>query len=265
MGLREVSQEDVLSITGLSLRFGGTQALDDVSLDVADGNIVGIIGPNGAGKSSLLNCVSGFYRAEAGAIVLEGVELTRLQPFQVARLGVARTFQNVELFRDASALENIMLGRHLHMKTSVLAAALRWGPGLREEVRHRRKVEEVIAFLEIERLRHVAVGKLSYGQQKLVEIGRAMAVEPKLLLLDEPTSGMNREEKEDVARFLLRLKYEMGLTQVLIEHDTRFIGDLCDSVVVLDFGKLIASGVPRDVLRAEAVVEAYVGRTATEQ
>jgi branched-chain amino acid transport system ATP-binding protein len=248
-----------LEIQNLSLAFGGNRVLREVSFEVPQGSIFGIVGPNGAGKTSLLNCINGVYRPSAGQILFEGRRLTGLRPAAVARSGIARTFQNVELFRDATALDNIMLGRDLHMRTNIFTAALYWGPGRRDEIAHRLAVERVIEFLEIESFRKRAVSSLSWGQQKLIEIARALATEPRLLLLDEPTSGMNREEKEDVARFIVRMKHEMGMTQVLIEHDIRFVSDLCDHVVVLDFGELLAAGSPGEVMRDPRVVEAYVG------
>jgi branched-chain amino acid transport system ATP-binding protein len=250
-----------LEISGIELAFGGNQALAGVSFGVPKGSIFGIVGPNGAGKTSLLNCINGFYRAQAGEIRFESERISGLRPNQIAVKGIGRTFQNIELFREATALDNIMLGRHIHMKSNLLTAAAYWGPGRREEAKHRHAVERVIEFLEIEALRKRHVANLSWGQQKLVEIGRALATEPRLLLLDEPTSGMNREEKEDVARFIVRMKHEMGMTQVLIEHDLRFVSDLCDHVVVLDFGEVIAAGSPAEVWEDARVVEAYVGGT----
>jgi branched-chain amino acid transport system ATP-binding protein len=248
-----------LVVDGLKLSFGGVDVLRGVGFEVPRGSIFGLVGPNGAGKTSLLNCANGFYRPRTGAVHFEGERITGLRPSQIARRGIARTFQNVELIRDTTALNNIMLGRDIHMRTNVATAALYWGPGRRAEVEHRVKVESVIEFLEIEALRKQMVANLSYGQQKMVEIARALATEPRLLLLDEPTSGMNREEKEDVARFIIRMKHEMGMTQILIEHDIRFVSDLCDQVVVLDFGEVIAAGDPKDVWRNERVIEAYMG------
>jgi branched-chain amino acid transport system ATP-binding protein len=251
--------DPVLVIEDVSLAFGGNRALDTVSFGVPAGSVFGIVGPNGAGKTSLLNCINGFYRPMSGRILFEGTSITGLPPYEIARRGIGRTFQNVELFQHATTLDNIMLGRHLHMRSSVFAAALHWGPGRREEARNRLAVERVIKFLEIEDLRKRAVANLPWGMQKLVEIGRALATEPRLLLLDEPTSGMNREEKEDVARAIVRMKREMGIAQVLIEHDMRFVSDLCDQVVVLDFGQVIAAGTPAEISRDQRVIDAYIG------
>jgi branched-chain amino acid transport system ATP-binding protein len=252
-----------LVVEQVVLTFGGIKALDDVSLEVPRGKVVGIIGPNGAGKTSLLNCINGVYRPAHGSIRFEGAEVTTMKPYQVARAGISRTFQNIELVDEATAVESIMIGRHRHMKQSLLSAALFWGPGRREEMRQRAVVEEIIEFLDIATLRHRPAGSLAAGQRKVVEIGRALASEPKLLLLDEPSSGMTREEKEDVARFILRMKRERDMTQVLIEHDIRFVSDLCDLVHVLDFGRVIASGTPEDVMADEAVIEAYIGKEAS--
>jgi branched-chain amino acid transport system ATP-binding protein len=253
------SDQPQFMVEDLSLSFGGIDVLRGVSFQVPRGSIFGLVGPNGAGKTSLLNCANGFYRPRAGRILFEGQHISGMRPAQIARRGIARTFQNVELVRDTTALNNIMLGRDLHMRTNLATAALYWGPGRRAEVAHRMKVEAVIEFLEIESLRKQLVANLSYGQQKLVEIARALATEPRLLLLDEPTSGMNREEKEDVARFIVRMKHEMGMTQILIEHDIRFVTDLCDEIVVLDFGEVIAAGGPNEVWRDERVIQAYIG------
>lgn len=248
-----------LAIKDLALAFGGNQVLDGVSFTVPKGSTFGIVGPNGAGKTSLLNCINGFYRPQRGVVLFEDSPISELRPPAIARRGVGRTFQNVELFRDATALDNIMLGRHMHMHANIVDAALYWGRGRRDERENRLVVERIIEFLEIEALRKRLVANISWGQQKLVEIARALATEPRLLLLDEPTSGMNTEEKEDVARYIVRMKQEMGMTQVLIEHDIRFVTDLCDYVVVLDFGKVIAAGTPEEVWKDERVVEAYVG------
>jgi len=253
-----------LEIKELSLAFGGVKALAGVSFDVRVGEVAAIIGPNGAGKTSILNCVSGLYRPQEGQVLFTGgagetADLTRKKPHQIARLGVARSFQNIELFRHMTVLENLMLGRHIHMRGGVLDAAFyRWRQRP-EEIENRREVEEVIDFLEIESIRHKPVGTLPYGLQKRVELGRALALDPQLLLLDEPMAGMNSEEKEDMARFVLDINEERGITTVLIEHDMGVVMDLSDWVVVLDFGVVIAAGTPDDVRRNPAVVQAYLG------
>ena len=240
------------------------KALSDVSLDVREGEVVAIIGPNGAGKTSLLNCISGLYRPQAGEILFsppggEEVSLLKKPPHQIATLGVARSFQNIELFRHMTVLENLMLGRHVHMRGGILSAAFyRWRQRP-EEIENRRRVEDVIDFLEIEAIRRKPVGTLPYGLQKRVELGRALALDPKLLLLDEPMAGMNSEEKEDMARFVLDISEEWEITTVLIEHDMGVVMDLSDWVVVLDFGEVIAAGTPDDVRRDTAVVQAYLG------
>ncbi len=254
-----------LEISGLTLSFGGVRALDDVALDVRHGEVFAIIGPNGAGKTSLLNSISGLYRPQQGSITYssapgdEPVSLLGRAPHRVAQLGVARSFQNIELFRAMTVLENLMLGRHIHMRGNVLTCGIYWGSQRREEILHRAAVEDVIDFLEIENLRHQAVGTLAYGLQKRVELARALALDPKLLLLDEPMAGMNIEEKEDMARFILDVNEERGVTTVLIEHDMGVVMDLSDRVAVLDFGRSIACGTP-DHVRADAeVIRAYLG------
>ena len=253
-----------LSLDGVSLRFGGVSALTDVSLEVVDRELLALIGPNGAGKTSILNCISGLYRPQEGRIVFadrEGVDhqLTRLPPHRIARLGVARTFQNIELFKHMTVLENIMLGRHVHMRGGVVTGGLYWGRQEAIEIDHRRRVEEVIDFLNLEPYRRATVGNLAYGIQKLVELGRALALDPDVLLLDEPLAGMNAEEKESMARFILDVHEEWGVTPVVIDHDMDVIMDISDRVAVLDFGRVIAHGTPEEIRADEAVIEAYLG------
>lgn len=250
----------ILQVESIDLSFGAVQALSGVSVDVYRGEILAIIGPNGAGKTSLLNVINGFYRPQKGRIVfLEQERPKNIRPYQVARQGIARTFQNVALFKGMSTLDNIMTGRTLHTRTNVLSQALYWGRALREEEAQRRRVEEVIDFLEIQSIRKTPVGRLPYGLQKRVELGRALAAEPELLLLDEPMAGMNVEEKEDMSRFILDIRDEFGVTCVLIEHDMGVVMDISDRVVVLDYGRKIADGPPHDVRTDQEVIEAYLG------
>jgi len=248
-----------LEVRGVSLRFGGVRALTEVSFGVNDGELFSIIGPNGAGKTSMLNVVNGFYHPNHGAITFKGRTRARMQPFEAARGGIARTFQNVALFKGMSALDNIMAGRSLKVRRGLLWQVLRYGPALAEEVEHRRKVEEIIDFLEIETIRKVPVGRLPYGLQKRVELGRALAMEPDLLLLDEPMAGMNLEEKEDMSRFIVDVNNHYGTTIALIEHDMAVVMDLSDRVAVLDHGVKIADGTPDEVKKSQAVIDAYLG------
>lgn len=253
----------ILEVNNLTLRFGGVVALDDVSYEVKEGEIFSLIGPNGAGKTSMLNCISGLYRPNEGSIQFKGSPITHLKPFKRASLGIARAFQNIELFPHLSVLDNLMLGRHVRMKTGVLAGGVFFGKAQREEIEHREKVEQVIDFLEIEHIRNTPVGTLSYGLQKRVEVGRALSLEPDLLLLDEPMAGMNTEEKEDMARYIIDIHEEMKTTIVLIEHDMGVVMDLSDHIAVLDFGKLIGYGTPTEIQNNQRVIEAYLGEENT--
>jgi branched-chain amino acid transport system ATP-binding protein len=252
----------ILDVRNLDLAFGGVKALSDVSFDVREHEIRAIIGPNGAGKSSLLNCINGVYQPQRGSISLRGRTFRHMKPRQVAEMGVARTFQNLALFKGMSVLDNIMTGRNLKMRSNLLLQALRWGPAGREEIAHRESVERIIDFLEIQAWRKTPVGRLPYGLQKRVDLGRALAMEPSVLLLDEPMAGMNVEEKQDMCRFILDVNDEFGTTIVLIEHDMGVVMDISDRVVVLDYGRKIGDGTPHEVRDNEDVIRAYLGTDA---
>jgi branched-chain amino acid transport system ATP-binding protein len=266
-----------IRVDNISLQFGGTKALTDVSVEIRDNEILAIIGPNGAGKTCLLNCLNGFYKPQKGEIFFDGKRITRIRPDRAARLGLARTFQNIELYTGLSALDNIMAARHVLMKQNVLADLLYFGPAHKEEIKHRRTVEEIIDFLEIEAIRKKTVGVLPYGMRKRVELGRALALEPKILLLDEPMAGMNLEEKEDIARFVVDIFEGQGDTYpntpilrdgvsciIMVEHDMGVVMDVADRIVVLDFGKKIAEGTPVEIRENPRVIAAYLGEPRKE-
>ena len=251
--------EVILELEHISLAFGGVKALTDISFNVREHEIRAIIGPNGAGKSSMLNVINGVYTPQQGSIRFDGKEFARMSPRRAAEMGVARTFQNLALFKGMSVLDNIMTGRNLRMKCNLFQQALWVGPALREEIAHRQKVEQIIDFLEIQHIRKTAVGALPYGLQKRVDLGRALAMEPQILLLDEPMAGMNVEEKQDMCRFILDISDQFGTTIVLIEHDMGVVMDISDRVVVLDYGKKIGDGTPDEVRNNQDVINAYLG------
>ena len=252
----------LLEIREVSKAFGGVQAVMRVSLEVQKGEILSVIGPNGAGKTTVLNMINGFYHSDSGRIVLDGTDVSDFSPSRIAALGVARTFQNIALFKGMTVIDNLMLGRHVHMTNGVFRSMFYWGPGRREEVAHRKVVEDIIDFLEIEAIRKLPAGSLPYGLQKRVELGRALALHPKVLLLDEPMTGMNVEEKEDMARFILDVNDEWGTTMILIEHDMGVVMDISERVVVLDLGAKIAEGSPAEVKAHPLVIKAYLGTKA---
>jgi branched-chain amino acid transport system ATP-binding protein len=249
----------ILKVEGVCLAFGGVKALTDISFDVREHEIRAIIGPNGAGKSSMLNVINGVYHPQQGKVTYRGHTRTAMEPHFAAQNGIARTFQSLALFKGMSVLDNLLAGRNLMIRSNILLQALRVGPALREEVHHRKRVEEIIDFLEIQHVRKTPVGRLPYGLQKRVDLGRALAAEPKVLLLDEPMAGMNVEEKQDMCRFILDVNDEFGTTIVLIEHDMGVVMDLSDRVVVLDYGKMIGDGTPDEIRSNQAVIDAYLG------
>ncbi len=248
-----------LRVDNVSLNFGGIKALQDVDFQVADGELFAVIGPNGAGKTSLINSINGFYKPQRGRIIFDGRDMSHIPPYKRAELGISRTFQNIALYTNATVLDNLMAARHIHMKSNMLTGALFWGPAQREEIAHRRLVEQIIDFLELEHIRKSVVGTLSYGLRKRVELGRALALEPSLLLLDEPMAGMNIEEKEDMARYILDIHELQGTTIMLIEHDIGLVMDISHRIAVIDFGRKIGEGSPAEISQNEAVIAAYLG------
>jgi len=253
-----------LKVEDIWLNFGGVSALSGVTLDIREGEVLAIIGPNGAGKTSILNCINGFYRPQRGEIIFEDKRIRHLSPHQIARLGIGRTFQNIELFTGLSVLDNLMAARHIHLKRGALAGAFYFGPARREEIRHREVVEDIIDLLEMEPVRKKVVGLLPYGLRKRVELGRALALEPKILLLDEPMAGMNLEEKEDMARFIIDIYELKKIPIVLVEHDMEVVMDIAERLVVLDFGQKIAEGSPEEIKQNLLVIKAYLGEEESD-
>ena len=251
-----------LHVQNVSLNFGGIKALQGVDFEVQSGEIYAVIGPNGAGKTSLINSINGFYKPQRGRIIFDGRDISYTPPYKRAALGISRTFQNIALYTHATVLDNLMAARHIHMKSNMLTGALFWGPAQREEIAHRRRVERIIDFLELEHIRKSVVGGLSYGLRKRVELGRALALEPTLLLLDEPMAGMNIEEKEDMARYILDIHELQGTTIMLIEHDIGLVMDISQHIAVIDFGVKIGEGSPAEIRQNEAVIAAYLGEGA---
>ncbi len=258
-----VVSDRILEFAAVDLSFAGINAIDGVSFHVNDGELFSIIGPNGAGKTSIFNCLNGVYRPQRGEIRFKGENIVGVKPYKIAEMGIARTFQNIELFGNMTVLDNLMLGRHHLFSSSWLAASVWLGKARREEIDNRRKVEEIIDFLEIEQYRRFPVALLPYGVQKRVELGRALAMEPSLLLLDEPVAGMNLEETEDMARFILDIREELGISMILVDHDMRLVMDIAERVMVLDFGVNIATGTPAEIQADANVIRAYLGEELT--
>lgn len=255
----------MLRVEDVHISFGALKALNGVSLEIRKGEILAVIGPNGAGKTTLINVINGVYHPSQGHIFFEGQEITTMHPNRIASLGIARAFQNVALFKGMTVLDNLLVGRNLKMRSSFFSQGIYWGLGEKEETRHREAVERVIDWMEIEHIRKTPAGMLPYGMQKRVELGRALAAEPKLLLLDEPMAGMNLEEKEDIVRFILDANEELGTTIALIEHDMGVVMDISDRIVVLDFGEIIGQGSPEEIRHNEKVIKAYLGTTAKNE